>query len=111
MEGNFRKLFWMIFVPVWFLGLLFFIMTVILFSYLDSLTEKVEQFGIWPLVGAGLAVGLPLLGSAIGIILFLISKPPMNTQSSIVQSSMVLVILIEPVIFGALASLIMLIII
>ena len=103
MEGNFRKSFGIIFVPVWLLGF-FLIMTVILFSHLDSLTEKVEQFGIWPLVGAGLALGLPLLGSAIGIILFLLSKPPMNTQSS-----MTLVILIEPVIFGALTSLLMLI--
>jgi len=103
MEGNFRKSFGIIFVPVWLLGF-FLIMTVILFSHLDSLTEKVEQFGIWPLVGAGLALGLPLLGSAIGIILFLLSKPPMNTQSS-----MTLVILIEPMIFGALTSLLMLI--
>jgi hypothetical protein len=103
MEGNFRKSFWIIFIPVWLLGF-FLIMTVILFSHLDSLTEKVEQFGIWPLVGAGLAVGLPLLGSAIGIILFLLSKLPMNTQSI-----MALMILIEPVIFGALTSLLMLI--
>ncbi len=103
MEGNFRKSFGIIFVPVWLLGF-FLIMTVILFSHLDSLTEKVEQFGIWPLVGAGLALGLPLLGSAIGIILFFLSKPPMNTQSSIV-----LIVLIEPVIFGALTSFFMLI--
>ena len=103
MEGNFRKSFWIIFVPVWLLGF-FLIITVILFSHLDSLKEKVEQFGIWPLVGAGLAVGLPLLGSAIGIILFLLSKLPMNTQSI-----MALMILIEPVIFGALTSLLMLI--
>jgi uncharacterized membrane protein len=79
-------------------------MTVILFSYLDSLTEKVEQFGIWPLVGAGLAVGLPLLGSAIGMILFLLSKLPMNTQSS-----MALMILIEPVILGAIVSFLILV--
>jgi hypothetical protein len=68
------------------------------------LTEKVEQFGIWPLVGAGLALGLPLLGSAIGIILFLLSKLPMNTQSS-----MALVILIEPVILGAIVSFLILV--
>ena len=103
MEGNFRKSFWIIFIPVWLLGF-FLIMTVILFSYLDSLTEKVEQFGIWPLVGAGLAVGLPLLGSAIGIILFLLSKPPMNTQSI-----MALMILIEPVILGAIVSFLILV--
>jgi hypothetical protein len=100
MEGNFRKSFWIIFVPVWFLG----IMTVILFPHLDSLTEKFEQFGIWPLVGAGLALGLPLLGSAIGMILFLLSKLPMNTQSS-----MALVILIEPVILGAIVSFLILV--
>jgi len=103
MEGNFRKSFWIIFIPVWLLGF-FLIMTVILFSYLDSLTEKVEQFGIWPLVGAGLAVGLPLLGSAIGMILFLLSKLPMNTQSS-----MALMILIEPVILGAIVSFLILV--
>ena len=103
MEGNFRKSFWIIFIPVWLLGF-FLIMTVILFSYLDSLTEKVEQFGIWPLVGAGLAVGLPLLGSAIGMILFLLSKLPMNTQSI-----MALMILIEPVIFGAIVSFLILV--
>jgi len=103
MEGNFRKSFGIIFVPVWLLGF-FLIMTVILFSHLDSLTEKVEQFGIWPLVGAGLAVGLPLLGSAIGMILFLLSKLPMNTQSS-----MALMILIEPVIFGAIVSFLILV--
>jgi len=103
MEGNFRKSFGIIFVPVWLLGF-FLIMTVILFSYLDSLTEKVEQFGIWPLVGAGLAVGLPLLGSAIGMILFLLSKLPMNTQSS-----MALMILIEPVILGAIVSFLILV--
>jgi hypothetical protein len=103
MEGNFRKSFGIIFVPVWLLGF-FLIMTVILFSHIDSLTEKVEQFGIWPLVGAGLAVGLPLLGSAIGIILFLLSKPPMNTQSS-----MALAILIEPVILGAIVSFLILV--
>jgi hypothetical protein len=103
MEGNFRKSFWIIFIPVWLLGF-FLIMTVILFSHLDSLTEKVEQFGIWPLVGAGLAVGLPLLGSAIGIILFLLSKLPMNTQSI-----MALMILIEPVIFGAIVSFLILV--
>jgi hypothetical protein len=103
MEGNFRKSFGIIFVPVWLLGF-FLIMTVILFSHLDSLTEKVEQFGIWPLVGSGLALGLPLLGSAIGIILFLLSKPPMNTQSS-----MALVILIEPVILGAIVSFLILV--
>jgi hypothetical protein len=103
MEGNFRKSFGIIFVPVWLLGF-FLIMTVILFSHLDSLTEKVEQFGIWPLVGAGLALGLPLLGSAIGIILFLLSKLPMNTQSS-----MALVILIEPVILGAIVSFLILV--
>ena len=106
MEGNFRKSFWMfwiIFIPVWLLGF-FLIMTVILFSHIDSLTEKVEQFGIWPLVGAGLAVGLPLLGSAIGIILFLLSKLPMNTQSI-----MALMILIEPVIFGAIVSFLILV--
>jgi hypothetical protein len=103
MEGNFRKSFGIIFVPVWLLGF-FLIMTVILLSHLDSLTEKVEQFGIWPLVGAGLALGLPLLGSAIGIILFLLSKLPMNTQSS-----MALVILIEPVILGAIVSFLILV--
>jgi hypothetical protein len=103
MEGNFRKSFGIIFVPVWLLGF-FLIMTVILFSHLDSLTKKVEQFGIWPLVGAGLALGLPLLGSAIGIILFLLSKPQMNTQSS-----MALVILIEPVILGAIVSFLILV--
>jgi hypothetical protein len=103
MEGNFRKSFWIIFVTVWLLGF-FLIMTVILFSHLDSLTEKVEQFGIWPLAGAGLAVGLPLLGSAIGIILFLLSKLPMNTQSI-----MALMILIEPVIFGAIVSFLILV--
>jgi hypothetical protein len=98
MEGNFRKSFGIIFLPVWLLGF-FLIMAVILFSHLDSLTKKVEQFGIWPLVGAGLALGLPLLGSAIGIILFLLSRPPMNTQSIVTLG-----ILIEPVIFGAIAS-------
>jgi hypothetical protein len=103
MEGNFRKSFWIIFVPVWLLGF-FLIMTVILFSHLDSLTEKIEQFGIWPLVGAGLALGLPLLGSAIGIILFLLSKLPMNTQSIIA-----LMILIEPVILGAIVSFLILV--
>jgi hypothetical protein len=103
MEGNFRKSSGIIFVLAWLLGF-FLIMTVILFSHLDSLTEKVEKFGIWPFVGVGLALGLPLLGSAIGIILFLLSKPPMNTQSS-----MTLVILIEPVILGAVISFLMLV--
>ena len=103
MEGNFRKSFGIIFIPVWLLGF-FLIMTVILFSHLDSFTEKAEQFGIWPLVGAGLALGLPLLGSAIGMILFLLSKLPMNTQSS-----MALMILIEPVILGAIVSFLILV--